>query len=101
MGVKKSVIPSGMQTNALKQCINGFNGLKSKNTDFQNVPLYFLKFPLYNVMELCYSHMEFQTSFLDLGVTMTTPNVHSNFDRFDIYGQILANYYHFFYCFCQ
>ena len=41
-----------MQTNAGKQLLNMFNSLKFQNTDFQNFPLYFLKFPLYNVRGL-------------------------------------------------
>ena len=36
MGVKRCVITSGMQTNAIKQHMNGFNGLKFKNIYFQN-----------------------------------------------------------------
>ena len=48
MGVKRCGITSEMQTNAMKQRMNRFNGLKSKNTDFQNFPLYFFKIPLYN-----------------------------------------------------
>ena len=49
MGVKRCVGTSGMQTNGIKQLLNSFNGLKYKNSDFQNFPLYFPKFPLYNV----------------------------------------------------
>ena len=41
-----------MQTNAIKQLVNGFNVLKFRNTDFQNFPLYFSKYPLYNVRGL-------------------------------------------------
>ena len=52
MGVKRNVRASGMQINAFKQLLNGFDGLKSQNTDFQNFPLYFLKFPLYIVRGL-------------------------------------------------
>ena len=37
-----------MQTNAIKQRVNRFNVLKFQNTDFQDFPLYFPKFPLYN-----------------------------------------------------
>ena len=37
-----------MQTSAIKQLVNRFNVLKFQNTDFQNFPLYFPKFPLYN-----------------------------------------------------
>ena len=48
MGVKRCVRTSGMQTNAIKQLVNRFNVLKFQNTDFQNFPLYFSKFPLYN-----------------------------------------------------
>ena len=49
MGVKRCVRTSGMQTNAIKLLLNGFNSLECQNTDFWNFPLYFLKFPLYNV----------------------------------------------------
>ena len=52
MGVKRSVRTSGMQTNDIKHILNMFNSLKCQNTDFQNFPLYFLKFPLYNVQDL-------------------------------------------------
>ena len=52
MGVKRSVRTSGMKTNAIKHILNMFNSLKCQNTDFQNFPLYFLKFPLYNVQDL-------------------------------------------------
>ena len=52
MGVKRSVRTSGMQTNAIKHLLNMFNSLKCPNIDFQNFPLYFLKFPLYNVRGL-------------------------------------------------
>ena len=48
MGVKSSVRTSGMQTDAIKHFFNMFNSLKCLNTNFQNFPLYFLKFPLYN-----------------------------------------------------
>ena len=41
-----------MQTNAVKQLLNMFNNLKFQKTDFQNFPLYFSKFPLYNVRGL-------------------------------------------------
>ena len=41
-----------MQTNAIKHLLNMFNSLKYLNTDFHNFPLYFLKFPLYNVRGL-------------------------------------------------
>ena len=51
MGVKRCVITSGMQTNAIKQRMNGFNGLKSKNTDFQKFSLYFLKGPVSGFVE--------------------------------------------------
>ena len=34
-----------MQNNAIKQLVNRFNFLKFQNTDFQNFPLYFPKFP--------------------------------------------------------
>ena len=50
--VKRSVWTSGMQTNAIKHLLNMFNSSKCLNTDFQNFPLYFLKFPLYNVRGL-------------------------------------------------
>ena len=52
MGVKRCVRTSGMKTNAIKQLSKKFNGSKFQNTDFQNFPLYFLKFPLYNVQDL-------------------------------------------------
>ena len=38
-----------MQTNAIKQLMNRLHGLKCENTDFNDFPLYFSKFPLYNV----------------------------------------------------
>ena len=41
-----------MQTKAIKQLMNMFNHLKSQNTAFQDFPLYFMKFPLYNVRGL-------------------------------------------------
>ena len=34
-----------MQTNAIKQLVNGFNSPKSQNTAFHNFSLYFLKLP--------------------------------------------------------
>ena len=43
-----------MQTNAIKQLLNRLNGLKCENTDFEDFPLYFSKFPLYNVSGKCY-----------------------------------------------
>ena len=43
-----------MQTNGIKQFMHWFNGLKYQNTEFQSFPLYFLKFPLYNVRPLGY-----------------------------------------------
>ena len=49
MGVKRFVRTFGMKTNAIKQLVNGFNGTKYQNTNFWNFPLYFLKYPLYNV----------------------------------------------------
>ena len=49
MGVKRNASTSGMQTNAIKILFNGFNGLKFQNTALENFPLYFMKFPLYNV----------------------------------------------------
>ena len=48
MGVKRCVWTSGMQTNTIKQVFNKFNSSNFQNTDFQNFPSYFLKFPLYN-----------------------------------------------------
>ena len=48
-GVKRCVRTSGMKTNAIKQLSKKFNGSKFQNTDFRNFPLYFLKFPLYNI----------------------------------------------------
>ena len=47
MAVRRCVKTSGMKTNAVKQLVNMFNGLISPNTDFQNYPLNFFKFPLY------------------------------------------------------
>ena len=52
MGVKRSVGASGMETNAIKQLLKMFNRLKFQNTDFQDLPLYFMIFPLYNVRAL-------------------------------------------------
>ena len=52
MGVKRFVRPSGMQTKAIKKLLNMFYKKELKNTDFWNFPLYFLKFPLYNVRGL-------------------------------------------------
>ena len=52
MGVKRSVRTSGRQTIAIKHLLNLFNSLKCLNTDFQKFPLYFLKFPLYNIRGL-------------------------------------------------
>ena len=49
MGVKRSVRTSRIQINTIKQLVNGFNSLKLQNIDFANFPLYFSKFPLYNV----------------------------------------------------
>ena len=54
MGVKRCVRTTGMQTNAIKQLLNMFKSSKFQNTDFQNFPLYFSKFPLYNVSGKCY-----------------------------------------------
>ena len=51
-GVKRSVRASGMQIKAIKRLWNMFYKSKFQNTDFQNFPLYFLKFPLYNVRGL-------------------------------------------------
>ena len=48
MGVKRYVRTSEMQTNAIKQLMNRLNG------DFKDFPLYFSKFPLYNVSGKCY-----------------------------------------------
>ena len=61
MGVKRSVRTSGMQTNAIKHLLNMFNSLKFQNTDLRNFPLYFLKFPLYNVSSLSKVDMHYQT----------------------------------------
>ena len=36
---KDALLPQ--ECRQMKQCMNGFNGLKSENTDFQNFPLYF------------------------------------------------------------
>ena len=41
MGVKRCIRTSGMQTNAIKQLLNRFNGSKCQNIDFLNFPLYF------------------------------------------------------------
>ena len=41
-----------MQTNARQQILSKFESSKCQNTDFRNFPLYFLKFPLYNVQDL-------------------------------------------------
>ena len=41
-----------MQTNAIKQLLEMFNLLKFQNTDIKKFPLYFMKFPLYNVRAL-------------------------------------------------
>ena len=49
MGVKRCARTLGMKINAIKQFFNKFNGSKFQNTDVQKFPLYFLKFPLYNV----------------------------------------------------
>ena len=49
MGVKRSVRTSRIQINTIKQLMNWFNSLKLQNIDFANFPLYFSKFPLYNV----------------------------------------------------
>ena len=54
MGVKRSVRTSGIQTNGIEQVMHWFNGLKSQNTEFKDFPLYFWKFPLYNVRPLGY-----------------------------------------------
>ena len=54
MGVKRCVKTSGMQIKIVKQLVNKFNGSKFQNTDFGNLTLYFLKFPLYNVSGKCY-----------------------------------------------
>ena len=59
MGVKRSVLTSGMQTNALKQLVHRLRGLKFRNTDFPDFPLYFLEFPLYNWCGLGYVPMRF------------------------------------------
>ena len=64
MGVKRGVLTSGTQTNALKQLVHRFNGLKFKNTDFRDFPLYFLRFPLYNWCGLCYVPIRFHEKFL-------------------------------------
>ena len=50
-----------MQTNAIKQLFDKFNTSKFQNTDFQNFPLYFFKFPLYNVQGLS-AEMEYCAS---------------------------------------
>ena len=54
MGVKRCIRTSAMQTNVIKQLLNRFNSLKCRNSDFQDFPLYFFRFPLYNVRLLCY-----------------------------------------------
>ena len=61
MGVKRCIRTSGMQTNVIKQLLNRFNSLKCPNSDFQHFPLYFLKFPLYNVWWLSKVDMHNQT----------------------------------------
>ena len=52
MGVKQSARNSGMQSDAIKYLLNIFYSLKCQKTDFQNFPLYFSKFLLYNVWGL-------------------------------------------------
>ena len=49
------------QIAVFKQLLNMFNSLKLKNTDIQNFPLYFSKFPLYNVRGLSKVDMHHQT----------------------------------------
>ena len=49
------------QIAVFKQLLNMFNSLKSINTDIQNFPLYFLKFPLYNERGLSKVDMHHQT----------------------------------------
>ena len=41
-----------MHTNAIKQLLEMFNRLKFQNTDIKDFPLYFMKFPLYNIRAL-------------------------------------------------
>ena len=54
MGVKSCIRTSGIQTKAIKQLFSRFIGQKFEKSDYQNFPLYFLIFPLYNVRPLCY-----------------------------------------------
>ena len=49
MDVKRCIRTSGMQTQAIKQLLNRLYSLKFRNSNFPDFPLYFLKFPLYNV----------------------------------------------------
>ena len=46
MGLQRCVRTSGMQTNDINQHANWFNSFKYQNTESQNFPLYFSKFPL-------------------------------------------------------
>ena len=72
MGVKRSVRASGMQINAVKQLLNMFNSLKILKTDFQNFPLYFSKFPLYNVRGLGgHFPLEFRAHLYVFGISET------------------------------
>ena len=65
MGVKRCVRTLGMQTNAIR-----FNVLKCQNTGFQNFPLYFSKFPLYNVQGLGgHFPLEFRAHLYVLGIS--------------------------------
>ena len=50
IGVSKDASgPQECRQMPFKQLVNKFNGSNFQNTDFRNFPLYFLKFPLYNV----------------------------------------------------
>ena len=64
MGVKRCVRISEMQTNTSKQLVHRFTGLKYKNTDVRDFPLYFSRFPLYNWFGLCYAPKRFHEKFL-------------------------------------
>ena len=55
MGLKRFVRASGVHTNNIKPLLNIFNHLKFQNTEFQDFPLYFMKFPLYKCTRLEHS----------------------------------------------
>ena len=59
-----------MQAKAIKQLLNMLYKSKFKNTDFQNFPLYFSKFPLYNVQGLGgHFPLEFRAHLYVLGIS--------------------------------